>query len=203
MAVRVDRDRAARLGITMQAVVNALYDAYGQRQISTIYGQSNQYRVVLEASDRIRTDASAIGQLRITGGTGQVPLAEIASITRTNGPLLVTRENQFPAVTLSFNLTPGHALSDAVEAVRQAERRAGHARHRHRPLRRRCGGVRHRPGRAALADPGGGGGDLPGAGHALRELHPPHHHPLHAALGRHRRPAGAGDSPGWTCRWWG
>ncbi|MBC9207227.1 efflux RND transporter permease subunit [Roseomonas aerophila] len=125
MAVRVDRDRAARLGISMQAVVNALYDAYGQRQISTIYGQSNQYRVVLEASDRIRTDASAIGQLRITGSDAQVPLAEIASITRTNGPLLVTRENQFPAVTLSFNLTPGHALSDAVEAVRQAERELG------------------------------------------------------------------------------
>jgi len=125
MAVRVDRDRAARLGISMQAVVNALYDAYGQRQISTIYGQSNQYRVVLEASDRIRTDASAIGQLRITGSEAQVPLAEIASITRTNGPLLVTRENQFPAVTLSFNLTPGHALSDAVEAVRQAERELG------------------------------------------------------------------------------
>jgi multidrug efflux pump len=125
MAVRVDRDRAARLGITMQAVVNALYDAYGQRQISTIYGQSNQYRVVLEASDRIRTDASAIGQLRVTGSDAPVPLAEIASITRTNGPLLVTRENQFPAVTLSFNLTPGHALSDAVEAVRQAERELG------------------------------------------------------------------------------
>lgn len=125
MAIRVDRDRAARLGITMQAVVNALYDAYGQRQISTIYGQSNQYRVVLEASDDIRTDASAIGRLRITGSEGQVPLAEIATITRTNGPLLVTRENQFPAVTLSFNTTPGYALSDAVEAVRQAERELG------------------------------------------------------------------------------
>ena len=125
MAVQVDRDRAARLGISMQAVVNALYDAYGQRQISTIYGQSNQYRVVLEASDRIRTDASAIGQLRITGANGQVPLAEIARVTRTNGPLLVTRENQFPAVTLSFNLAGGYALGDAVEAVRAAEAELG------------------------------------------------------------------------------
>ncbi len=125
MAIRVDRDRASRLGITMQAVVNALYDAYGQRQISTIYGQSNQYRVVLEASDAIRTDPTAIGQLRVTGGDGQVPLAEIATMTRTNGPLLVTRENQFPAVTLSFNTNTGYALSDAVEAVRQAERELG------------------------------------------------------------------------------
>jgi multidrug efflux pump len=125
LAVRVDRDRAARLGISMQAVVNALYDAYGQRQISTIYGQSNQYRVVLEASDRIRTDASAIGQLRITGASGQVPLAEIASVTRTNGSLLVTRENQFPAVTLSFNLAEGYALGSAVEAVRAAEAELG------------------------------------------------------------------------------
>jgi multidrug efflux pump len=125
MAVQVNRDRAARLGISMQAVVNALYDAYGQRQISTIYGQSNQYRVVLEASDRIRTDASAIGQLRVTGANGQVPLAEIATVTRTNGPLLVTRENQFPAVTLSFNLAPGFALGDAVTAVGQAEATLG------------------------------------------------------------------------------
>jgi multidrug efflux pump len=125
MAVQVDRDRAARLGISMQAVVNALYDAYGQRQISTIYGQSNQYRVVMEAGDRIRTDASAIGQLRVTGADGQVPLAEIASVTRTNGPLLVTRENQFPAVTLSFNLAEGYALGDAVDAVRAAEAELG------------------------------------------------------------------------------
>jgi multidrug efflux pump len=126
LAIQVDRDRAARLGVTMQAVDNALYNAFGQRQISTIYGQSNQYRVVLEASDRLRTDPTAIGQLRVAGtDNAQVPLAEIASFTRSRAPLLVTRENQFPAVTVSFNLAPGVSLGEAVDRIRAAERDIG------------------------------------------------------------------------------
>ena len=126
LAIHVNRDHAARLGVSMQAVDNALYNAFGQRQISTIYGQSNQYRVVLEASDRLREDPTAIGQLRVpaTGGA-QVPLAEIASFTRTRGPLLVTRENQFPAVTISFNLAEGMSLGAAVDAITAAEREIG------------------------------------------------------------------------------
>ncbi|MFT8243067.1 efflux RND transporter permease subunit [Roseomonas sp. BN140053] len=125
IAVRVDRDRASRLGVTMQAVADALYNAYGQRQISTIYGQSNQYRVVLEASDRLREDPNAIGQLRVTGTAVQVPLAEIASFTRTRGPLIVTRENQFASVTLSFNLGAGVSLGEAVDAIHAAEAEIG------------------------------------------------------------------------------
>ncbi|MDJ0387751.1 efflux RND transporter permease subunit [Roseomonas sp. E05] len=126
LAIQVDRDRAARLGVTMQAVDNVLYNAFGQRQISTIYGQSNQYRVVLEASDRLREDPTAIGQLRVAGTDGaQIPLAEIASFTRTSGPLLVTRENQFPAVTVSFNLADGMSLGQAVEAIQAAEQEIG------------------------------------------------------------------------------
>ncbi|MFC0410801.1 efflux RND transporter permease subunit [Roseomonas elaeocarpi] len=151
ITVEVDRDRAARLGVTMAAVDAALYNAFGQRQISTIYGQTNQYRVVLEASDDIRTNPMAIGQLRVsatgvassatnttassssssatteasTSANGQVPLGEIATFTRTRAPLLISRENQFPAVTLSFNLEEGTSLGDAVDAVEAAQQEIG------------------------------------------------------------------------------
>jgi multidrug efflux pump len=126
LAIQVDRDRAARLGVSMQSVDNTLYNAFGQRQISTIYGQSNQYRVVLEVGADLREDPTAIGQLRVTGAdNAQVPLAEIATIGRGRGPLLVTRENQFPAVTISFNLEKGMSLGAAVEAIRSMEREIG------------------------------------------------------------------------------
>jgi multidrug efflux pump len=126
LAIQVDRDRAARLGVSMQSVDNTLYNAFGQRQISTIYGQSNQYRVVLEVGADLREDPTAIGRLRVTGAdNAQVPLAEIATIGRGRGPLLVTRENQFPAVTISFNLEKGMSLGSAVEAIRTMEREIG------------------------------------------------------------------------------
>ncbi|MBR0646767.1 efflux RND transporter permease subunit [Plastoroseomonas hellenica] len=128
IALQVDRARAARLGVTMQAISDTLYDAFGQRQISTIYGQSNQYRVVLEVDPVQAQDPAVIGTLRVPGsaaadGTGnnQVPLAEIASISRTPGPLTVTRQNQFPAVTFSFNLPEGVALDEALRAIRATE----------------------------------------------------------------------------------
>jgi multidrug efflux pump len=126
VAIQVDRDRAARLGVSMQSIDNTLYNAFGQRQISTIYGQSNQYRVVLEVGADLREDPTAIGRLRVTGaGNAQVPLAEIATIGRARGPLLVTRENQFPAVTISFNLEKGMSLGSAVEAIRTMEQEIG------------------------------------------------------------------------------
>jgi multidrug efflux pump len=126
IAIQVDRDRAARLGVSMQSIDNTLYNAFGQRQISTIYGQSNQYRVVLEVGADLREDPTAIGRLRVTGASNaQVPLAEIATIGRTRGPLLVTRENQFPAVTISFNLEKGMSLGSAVEAIRRMEQEIG------------------------------------------------------------------------------
>ncbi|MGK7864244.1 efflux RND transporter permease subunit [Falsiroseomonas sp. E2-1-a4] len=133
--VHVDRLRAARLGVTMQAVDDVLYNAFGQRQISTIYAQNNQYRVVLEADPAQASDPAAIGMLRVTGSaagnsntTGiapQIPLAEIATITRGRGPLTITRQDQFPAVTLSFNLAPGTSLGQALEAIRVAQAQLG------------------------------------------------------------------------------
>ncbi len=137
LALEVDRVRAARLGVTMQAVDDTLYSAFGQRQISTIYAQNNQYRVVLEVDPALASDPAAIGQLRVPGRSSvtangvttstsvQVPLAEIATSARLRGPLTVTRQNQFPAVTLSFNLAPGVSLGEAVTAVAAAEARLG------------------------------------------------------------------------------
>jgi multidrug efflux pump len=131
VTVDVDRDLAGRLGVTMQAIDDVLYNAFGQRQISTIYAQNNQYRVVLEASPEIRDNPEMIGLLRVpatapgaTAGT-QVPLAEMARIGRGAGPLTVTKQGQFPAVTIGFDLAPGASLGEAVEAIRAAEAEIG------------------------------------------------------------------------------
>jgi len=129
IAIEVDRARAGRLGVTMQAIDDALYDALGQRQISTIYAQNNQYRVILEASEDFLSDPTRLGLLRVAGSTDGVatvvPLSEIASLGRGSGPLQVTRENQFPAVTYSFNLAAGVALGGGVAAVEEAMRELG------------------------------------------------------------------------------
>jgi multidrug efflux pump len=121
--VKVDRDTAGRLGVSMQAVNDALNDAFGQRQISTIYAQANQYRVVLEAMDQYQTDPSALSRVFVPSTAGaQVPLSAVASIQRRTAPLVIQHHDQFPAVTLSFNLAPGASLSDAVETIAAAER---------------------------------------------------------------------------------
>jgi len=119
--VEVDRVLAGRLGVSMAQVNDALNDAFGQRQISTIYAQSNQYRVVLEASPRFNRDPAALERVWVPSSTGaQVQLSTIAKIVRTTAPLAVTRQDQFPAVTISYNLAPGSALSDAVAAIETA-----------------------------------------------------------------------------------
>jgi len=124
--VNVDRDAAMRLGVSMQAIADTLYDAFGQRQISTIFGQSNQYRVVLEADPSWQADPASLQLLRVPGtGGAQVPLAGFATITHTIAPLVVTHEAQFPSVTLSFDLAPGYALGDAVQAVAAAGKAIG------------------------------------------------------------------------------
>jgi multidrug efflux pump len=121
--VKVDRDMAGRLGVSMQAVNDALNDAFGQRQISTIYAQANQYRVVMEAMDQYQSDPSALSRVFVPSSAGaQVPLSAVASIERRTAPLVIQHHDQFPAVTLSFNLAPGASLSDAVEAIAAAER---------------------------------------------------------------------------------
>jgi len=124
--VRVDRETAGRLGVSMQAINDALNDAFGQRQISTIYAQANQYRVVLEAMAQYQTDPAALSRLYVPSTSGaQVPLSAVASIERRTAPLAVSHLDQFPSVTISFNLAPGGALSDAVAAITSAQQEIG------------------------------------------------------------------------------
>jgi multidrug efflux pump len=122
----IDRQRAGQLGVNLQAVNDTLNDAFAQRQISTIYGQSNQYRVVLEALPMYQRDPSILSKLYLPGAAGaQVPLSAVATLKRTTAPLAISHQAQFPAVSLSFNLAPGEALGDAVDAVKAIQTRIG------------------------------------------------------------------------------
>jgi multidrug efflux pump len=119
--VVIDRDAAARLGVSVEAVADALYDAYGQRQISTIFTQASQYRVVLEADPARQPGPEAIAGLRVRNAQEQtVPLGAVARIEQGPAPLLRNHVGQFPAATLSFNLAAGASLGEAVDAVEAA-----------------------------------------------------------------------------------
>ncbi|HEX7770730.1 MAG TPA: efflux RND transporter permease subunit, partial [Dokdonella sp.] len=157
--VQIDRDTASRLGITVAAIDNALYNAFGQRLVSTIFTQASQYRVVLEVAPEFRTgrdlldkltvrsngagaltgsNATSLGMLRSAnsstatgvgsantgiplGGGGTIPISALASAQVGNAPLVVSHQDQLPAVTLAFNLAPGRSLSEGVEAIRAVE----------------------------------------------------------------------------------
>ncbi|AWH22918.1 multidrug efflux RND transporter permease subunit [Stenotrophomonas sp. ZAC14D2_NAIMI4_6] len=119
--VNIDRDAAARLGVSVEAVADALYDAYGQRQISTIFTQASQYRVVLEADPARQPGPEAISGLRVRNSAGQtVPLGAVARVELGPAALLRNHVGQFPAATLSFNLAPGASLGEGVAAVQAA-----------------------------------------------------------------------------------
>ena len=119
--IEVDRDRAASLGITADQVETALYNAYGSRQISTIYTPTNQYWVIIEVMPEFQRDLPALDQLYIRSASGAlVPLAAVSHFSTDVGPLSVTHAGQLPAVTLSFNLAPGVSLGAAVAAVQRA-----------------------------------------------------------------------------------
>jgi multidrug efflux pump len=121
--ITIDRDTAARFGITPATVDNALYDAFGQRIISTIFTQSNQYRVILEADPALQTSLAALDAIYLPSSSpaGQVPLTAIATVHEEAAPLQINHLAQFPAATVSFNLAPGVSLGAAVDAVRRAE----------------------------------------------------------------------------------
>jgi multidrug efflux pump len=124
--VEIDRDTAARLGITPQMIDDTLYDAFGQRQVSTIFTQLNQYHVVLEVKPHFQRGPDALKDVYVRSATGaQVPLSAFAHVTPTTTTLAVNHQGQFPAVTLSFNLAPGVALGEAVSAIAAAEREIG------------------------------------------------------------------------------
>ncbi|WP_298595040.1 MdtB/MuxB family multidrug efflux RND transporter permease subunit [Zoogloea sp.] len=124
--LQIDRTAASRLGVSTAAIDNALYNAYGQRLISTIFTQASQYRVVLEVAPEFRRSPDAIAKLYVPGtGGAQVPLSAVVQVTERPAMLAVNHVGQFPAATVSFNLAPGVALGDAVDAIRAAEAQLG------------------------------------------------------------------------------
>jgi multidrug efflux pump len=117
-SVVVDRAAAARLGLTLSTIDNTLYDAFGQRQVSTIYTALTQHHVVLEASPKYQFDPASLDKVFVKSASGQmIPLSAVAHFERTNTSLSVNHQGQFPADTLSFNLDPGYSLSDATTAI--------------------------------------------------------------------------------------
>ena len=124
--LNIDRDTAARLGVTTAAIDNALYNAFGQRLISTIFTQSSQYRVVLEVKPEYKRGPAALNDIYVSATGGQqVPLSAIATVQERAATLAINHLGQFPATTISFNLNAGNALGDAVKAIEEAERELG------------------------------------------------------------------------------
>src|SRR5437762_8416033 len=123
VTVDIDRDRASALGVTADQIENALYDAYGSRQVSTIYTPTNQYWVIMELDPKYRRDPNELSLLYVRSQSGRlVPLSSVARLRPTVGPLTITHLGQLPAVTISFNLKPGVSLSEAVAEVEKVQR---------------------------------------------------------------------------------
>jgi hydrophobic/amphiphilic exporter-1 (mainly G- bacteria), HAE1 family len=123
--VVIDRDKSSALGVTASQVEDALYSAYGFRQVSTIFAPNNQYRVILELEQQYQRDANALSSLYVRSKGGQlVPLSAVAKLTSTFGPLSVNHLGQLPAVTMSFNLKPGTSIGDAVNEINDLARRS-------------------------------------------------------------------------------
>ncbi len=126
ISIDVDRSQASRLNVLPQAIDDTLYDAFGQRQVSTIFTQLNQYRVILEATPRYQLEPASLDKIYVKSSTGQmVPLSAFAHLRTLTAALAVNHEGQFPAVTLSFNLAPGSSLGQAVDAITGAQKEIG------------------------------------------------------------------------------
>jgi multidrug efflux pump subunit AcrB len=120
--VIIDRDKAGQLGVLPQTIDDTLYDAFGQRQVSTIYTQQNQYHVVLEVAPEFQLDPAELGRLYVPSSQGvQIPLESFATIRHGNAPLAITHQGLFSAVTLSFDPAPGVSLGRAVQTLRESE----------------------------------------------------------------------------------
>ena len=213
MTIEVDREKAAVYGITIDQIRQELFDAFGARQVATIYTATNDYQVILESQPQFQADPSQLQNIFVktngsgagTGGatgpgsgvngngipSGQsIPLSAVTRMVPAVGPLQVNHQGNQPSVTISFNLAPDYSLGQAVDAIREIERET------RLPITVNTGfqgvgaGV---PGIAQGSGSAGPGGDLRrlrGAGHSLRKLHPSDHHHFRSAVGRRRRAAG-------------
>ncbi len=124
--IDMDRYTASRLGIAPQLIDDTLYDAFGQRQVSTIFTQLNQYRVILEVHPDFKLNPAKLQHLYVRGsGGGQVPLSAFTQVSETTGPLIISHQGQFPATNLSFNLAPDASLGEAVKAIEATSQKVG------------------------------------------------------------------------------
>ncbi|HMK43278.1 MAG TPA: efflux RND transporter permease subunit, partial [Dissulfurispiraceae bacterium] len=124
--VVIDRNTASRLGVSPQLIDDTLYDAFGQRQVSTIFTQLNQYRVVLEVRPEFKQHPNNLRDLFVRGASGgQVPLTAMTNMSETLGPLIISHQGQFPATNISFNLAPGESLGNAVKAIESVSQQLG------------------------------------------------------------------------------
>ncbi|MBV9971670.1 MAG: efflux RND transporter permease subunit, partial [Xanthobacteraceae bacterium] len=129
--IEIDRDTAGRFGITPATIDNALYDSFGQRIVSTIFTNSNQYRVILETDPKLQASLDSLSSIYIPTSTssgtvpGQVPLTAVATVREGTAPLRIDHLGQFPSTAISFNLGPGYSLGDAVDAIKQARQEIG------------------------------------------------------------------------------
>ena len=124
--LNIDRDTAARLGVTPASIDNSLYNAFGQRLISTIFTQTSQYRVVLEVKPEYKLGPQALNDIYVTSSTGQqIPISTVATVIEKPASLAINHIGQFPATTISFNLGAGYSLGDAVKAIERTEQEMG------------------------------------------------------------------------------
>ncbi len=182
----------AALGISMADVDNALYNAFGQRLISTIYTQANQYRVVLEQDTEATPGLAALENIRLTSSDGGiVPLTAIATVEQRFTPLSVNHLDQFPVTTISFNVPDNYSLGEAVEAIPRRRTVAGFPDRYSHPVPGQLVGLPVGARQHRLAGGRRGGGDVYRAGGAVRELYPSDYDSLHPAHRRGRGAAGA------------
>jgi len=121
IALQFDRPTAARLGLTAQNIDDTLYDGFGQRQVSTLFTQLNQYHLIMEVQPQFRANPRNLGDIYVTSAAGAVPLSAITRASQTTAPILISHMGQFPATTVSFNLAPGASLGEAVTAIQKVQ----------------------------------------------------------------------------------
>ena len=189
----IDRDTASRLGVAAQDIDNALYDAFGQRQVSTMYRPLNQYHVVMEVAPQFQQTTEALQNIYLRSSSGApIPLAAFTHFEPSNIPLAVNHQGQFPSVTISFNLAPGISLGQATQAIQKAQSSIGFPATIQGSFQGTAAAFQDVASSEPILILDRSDSGLYRAGHALRKLHSPHHDSLDNSFrraGRATRPA--------------